>query len=84
MIQRGITVLRRVEVTLRRVFQIQQPTDRFGMIDAALRPVPATEFILRRENFEPEKTFFILFSYKDSIPQNGLPLNSYLLFLRIC
>lgn len=72
-------VLRKVKTNLQRVFQRHQPTDRFGAIDAALRVVKSTEFLLKQDDFNPERTFFILFSYKDGIPQGGLPSSSYLL-----
>jgi hypothetical protein len=72
-------VLRKVKAKLQRVFQSKQPIDRFGAIDAELRQVEGSEFLLKQENFDPEKMFFIIFSYKNGMPQNGLPQNSYLL-----
>jgi hypothetical protein len=77
------TVLRKVKENLRRIFQRYQTKDRFGLIDAKLAPVEEAKFALKQENFDAEKTFFILFSYKDGSFEDGLPINSRLLHKKV-
>lgn len=73
-------MLRKVKTILQKVFQSQKPTDRFEAIDAALQPSALVSQITpTKGNFDRDKTFFMLFSYKNGTPQNGLPIGSELL-----
>jgi hypothetical protein len=73
------TVLIKIQENLRKVFQRYQTKNQFGLIDAKLAPVEKTKFVLKQENFDEEKTFFILFNYKDGEFADGLPVGSRLL-----
>lgn len=72
-------MLKKLKAQIQGKFRSQKLVYKFDEIDATLYPLETNGLPLKQDDNISEKSFFILFSYKNGVPEEGLPINSFIL-----